>query len=150
MCKSSAKNIKLYSNWRSSNFLQIIWFLGKNRALTTFRGRILHHLISILLKSQSAKAYLCYRVFLSRSRGFFFFFSEKNCGLYIQTRLIFKGGFYYTFCFNCFNCLLFTGNYNHNFCFHLYFIRISILEAKLPKPSYCCRIQSNSKQFWYT
>ena len=49
----------------------------KNIALTTFRGRILHHLISILLKSQSAKAYLCYRVFLSRSRGLFFFFLKK-------------------------------------------------------------------------
>ena len=88
MCKSSTKNIKLYSNWRSSNFLQIIWFLGNNRALTTFRGRILLHLISILLKSQSAKAYLRYRIFLSRSRGFYFFFLKKIAAC------IFKRGLY--------------------------------------------------------
>ena len=28
-------------------FKQITWFLGKNRALSKFRYRILHHLISV-------------------------------------------------------------------------------------------------------
>ena len=39
-------------------FIQITWFLGNNRALSKFRYRILHNLISIisLFKNQSVKA----------------------------------------------------------------------------------------------
>ena len=50
MCALSAKNIKLYGSWSSSEltFSQIAWFLGNNGALSKFKYWILHYLSSII------------------------------------------------------------------------------------------------------